>query len=159
MHSLQTKKGASPAGRRTSGFTLVEVIMAGVVLAFAVTTALVCIQIGIRDLDVARTGTAVSQALQNEMERLRLKDWASIAALPESETLNVGTAFSSDSVLKGRVTIVRSVTDVSGFTDMKEIAVTASWTSIDGTARSRVYRMRYAKKGLYDYYYSSNVAS
>lgn len=153
------KDGARRPAGRTSGFTLIEVIMAGVVMAFAVTTALVCIQIGMRDLDVARTGTAVSQVLQNEMERLRLKDWSSIAALPASEALDVGTAFSSDSVLKGRVTIVRTVGDVTGFTDMKEIVVTARWTSMDGTARSRVYRMRYAKKGLYDYYYSSNVAS
>ena len=159
MHSFRIKKDRSILGRRAAGFTLIEVLMAGVVLAFGITTALVCIQIGMRDLDVARTGTAVSQALQNEMERLRLKDWASIAALPASETLDVDAGFSSASVLKGRVTIVRSVSDVTGFADMKEIAVTARWTSIDGTARSRVYRMRYAKKGLYDYYYSSNVAS
>lgn len=151
-------EGACPC-RKASGFTLIEVIMAGVVMAFAMTTSLVCIQIGIRDLDVARTGTAVSQALQNEMERLRLQDWASIAALPESEALDVGATFSSDSILGGKVNIVRSVTDVTGFTEMREITVTARWTSIDGTARSRVYRMRYAKKGLYDYYYSSNVAS
>ncbi len=133
--------------------------MAAVVLAFAVSTSLICIQIGMRDLDVARTGTAVAQALQNEMERLRLKDWAAISALPASQTLDVSSTFSSDSMLNGKVSIVRDVGNVPGFSDMKEIVVTARWSSIDGKPHTRAYRMRYAKNGLYDYYYSSNVES
>jgi prepilin-type N-terminal cleavage/methylation domain-containing protein len=146
-------------GLAKQGYTLIEVMMAAVVLALGLVSALICIQIGVRDLDVARTGTAVSQALQNEMERLRLEDWTEISALPATESLNLGLTFSSISVLNRKVTFVREVKDVTGFADMKEIAVTARWTSIDGRPHSRTYRMRYAKNGLYDYYYSSNLGA
>lgn len=138
-------------------FTLVEVVMAAAVLAFALTTSIICIQIGLRDLDVARTGTAVSQALQNEMERLRLKDWVSLSTMPTTAELDLGDTFSSDSVLEERITLTRKVSDVPGFSEMKEIVLTARWTSMDGRAQVRVYRMRYAKNGLHDYYYTSNV--
>lgn len=127
------------------------------VLALALTSSIVCIQVGLRDLDLARTSTAVSQALQNEMERLRLEDWEGIAALPASETLDLRTTFSSVSALNDKIEFIRTVADVPGFAEMKEITVTARWTSFDGQPHTRAYRMRYAKSGLFDYYYKSNV--
>lgn len=131
--------------------------MAAAVLALALTTSIVCIQIGLRDLEMARTSTAVSQALQNEMERLRLEDWDGIVALPSSEALNLDATFSSNSVVNGKIEFTRTVADVPGFADMKEIVVSAEWTSMDGQPHVRSYRMRYGKSGLFDYYYKSNV--
>lgn len=132
--------------------------MAAAVLAFGIIASIICIQIGVRDLDVARTSTAVSQAMQNEMERLRMEDWATISTLPAEETLDLAATFSADSQLNNRVVITREISDVAGFADMKEIVVRASWTSpVDGRPRERTYRMRYTKNGIHDYYYSSSV--
>jgi len=147
--------GRGDKGR--SGFTLIEVALAATVLAFGLTMSIICIQIGLRDLDVARTSTAVSQVLQNEMERLRLEDWDGIAAMPPSGPLDLDATFLANSAMKGKIEFTRTVADVTGFADMKEIVLTANWRSIDGQVHSRSYRMRYGKGGLFDYYYKSNV--
>lgn len=132
--------------------------MAAGVLAFGLITSIICIQISARDLDLARTATAVSQVMQNEMERLRMEDWDGIVALPAEDRIDVGATFSDESVLDNRVIITREISDVPDFTNMKEIVIRANWTSsVDGRAHERTYRMRYTKNGLHDYYYSSSA--
>ncbi|MFH1497593.1 MAG: hypothetical protein ABII82_07180 [Verrucomicrobiota bacterium] len=140
------------------GLTLIEVMLSAGLLAFGLIAAIVCIQISTRDLDVARTATAVAQVMQNELERLRMEDWDGISALPAQEVIDLGVTFAADSVLGGRVVVTREVADVADFADMKEIVIRANWTSaVDGRPYERTYRMRYTKNGLHDYYYSSSV--
>lgn len=164
MHFVPSKvscagvRGGRGSSRSRRGFTLVEVVMASVVLAFGLVTSIICIQIGVRDMDVARTGTAVAQAMQNEMERLRLEDWEGISNLPAEQALDLAGTFSADSAIRDRVTVVRRVSDVPGFAQMKEVVLSARWTSIDGRSHQRTFRMRYAKNGLHDYYYRSTHA-
>lgn len=142
------------AGRRA--FTLIEVMAAVAVMALSLGASIIAIQMGMRNLELARVSTAASQVLQNEAERLRLLNWAAITALPATEDLTVPTAFDHESLFKGRVDFTRSVTDVTGFSNMKEIVLRASWTAINGQAHERVFRMRYSKGGLHDYYYGSS---
>jgi prepilin-type N-terminal cleavage/methylation domain-containing protein len=146
----------APAGRRLrKGFSLIEVIMATVVMTFGLGTAIVGLQIGMRDLDLARATTAVSQALQNEAERLRMMKWSDIEALSSTETISQASTFSAEPILKGRLTMSRIISDVSGQANMKEIVLKAVWKGMDGKSHTRIYRMRYGKGGLHDYYYSS----
>lgn len=150
-------RGNSP--RRRSGprgaFTLLEVIIATGVLTLGLGTGIIGLQLGMRDLDTARTSTAVSQVMQNEAERLRMLNWTQISALPVSANVDLASTFSGDSALSGRMTLTRTVSDVTGFSNMKEIVLQANWTGVDGKSHTRVYRMRYARGGLHDYYYSS----
>ena len=132
--------------------------MATFVLTLGITTAIYVIQIGLRNLDTARTTTAVAQAMQSEMERLRLQNWTEISALPTSAEIDLSASFSSASIEADRVTVIRTVADVSGFgspSTVRQISLTASWTSIDNVERTRKLVMRYARNGLFDYYYSS----
>lgn len=126
------------------------------VMALSLGTAIIAIQIGLRNLETARTSTAASQVLQNEAERLRLLNWVGVSALPASDTISVPAGFSHESLQNGRVAFTRTVSDVSGFTNMKEIVLRARWTSVNGQAHERIFRMRYAKGGLHDYYYGSS---
>lgn len=130
-----------------------EVVAGTCVLALALASSILVLQIGFRDVDVARTSTAVSQAVQSEVERLRAMNWEGILALAESETVDVTESHSTEAIAGGRLVITRTVADVPDFENMKEIRITGAWTSINGTRHTRNFIMRYGKGGLYDYYY------
>lgn len=144
--------------RRDRAFSLIEVMVAAAVLALAITSSIVVIQFCWGQLDRVRTATAASQTMQNEIERLRLLSWADLTALPATAQVDVAAGFSSASIAAGRVTITRNIANITGYDSpvtMKSITLTALWTSLDRQVHTRVHLMRYAKNGLYDYYYSS----
>lgn len=130
-------------------------MMATTVLAMGLSSAVIVLQGGFRNLDTARISTAASQMIQSEMERIRLLNWESVCALPASAELDLSAIHSTETINGDRVTLVRTVEDVTGFGgEIKEITVTASWISIDGHPNERIFRMRYARNGLFDYYYN-----
>lgn len=135
--------------------TLVEIVLSTFVLAFVITASIVCLITASRELELARSSAIATQAMQSEAERLRLMNWDSISALPASEAVDLTAAITSDSLLFGRLSINRAVADVSGFENMKEIRLTATWTSSDKRTHTRRLMMRYSKGGLHDYYYGS----
>ncbi len=145
-----------PVVRSARGFTLIEVIAATAVMALALGASVVGIQIGSNNLDAARTSTAVAQALQSEAERVRMLNWEALTALPAEARVDLTGAVPSDAIASGRVAVTRTISDVTGFANMKEIRLRAAWTSLNGQARERVFRLRYAKGGLHDYYYSAS---
>ena len=124
-------------------------------MAFALATAVIALQSGFKTLDVARGTTLASQIAQSEIERLRLMSWSEISALPASGSVDLTTIFTTDPALAARFTVIRTVTDASGTSgDMKEISLDISWKSYDGRTHTRTFRTRYARNGLYDYYYT-----
>lgn len=144
--------------RTADGFSLIEVVMATMVLALAILGCVAALQFAARELDGARMGSAAAQAMQNEVERIRLLSWTGIAALPASEAVALSTDLTAQTAVRNRMSLQRDVADVADTgspAKMKEIVLTARWRAIDGTSHERVFRMRYAKNGLYDYYYSS----
>ena len=154
-----SKRVPPPAGsdkkRRRRAFTILEVTVATFVMAFGLSTATLTMMGGFKTLDVARNITLASQILQSEMERLRLMDWADIAALGASEEVDLTTVFTSDAALADRFTLTRTVSDVAGKVgEMKEILLQVTWTTMDGRSLTRQFRTFYAKDGLYDYYYT-----
>ena len=161
IHKLSSELARWPAARGRAGragvaaFTLIEVIAATAVMSLSLGSAIVAIQIGINNLDAARTSTAVAQVLQAEAERLRMLNWTSLAALPAEEPVQLTAATPSEAITSGRVAVTRTISDVSGFSNMKEIRLRATWRSLNGQARERVFQLRYAKGGLHDYYYST----
>jgi hypothetical protein len=124
-------------------------------MAFGIATSIVAMQCGFRAIDVARGNTLASQIMQSEIERLRLKSWADINALPASEAVDVSAMFSANPAIAARFSITRTVTaDSSRPDDVKYITLGVSWRSADGLAHRRSFRTMYAKNGLYDYYYT-----
>lgn len=141
--------------RAFRAFTLIEVMAATAVMALSLGAAIIGIQIGINHLDVARTSTAVAQALQAEAERVRMLNWAGLSALPAEAQIDLSGVIPSEAIASGRVRVSRTISDVAGFANMKEVRLRAVWTSLDGASRERVFRLRYTKGGLHDYYYGS----
>lgn len=137
-----------------SGFSLIEVVIAAGVMALGLTSAAICLQIGLSNFDNARTSTTVTHILQDEAERIRLMNWSSIQNLPDKAELQVPSSFQS-AIGDKQIDVVRIVSDISGTTDLKQITLTGSWISVNGTEHSRIIHLRYAHGGLFDYYYGS----
>jgi type II secretory pathway pseudopilin PulG len=156
-----------PRGARrgsAAGFTIVEVMMAVIVMAFAITTSITTMQRGFSSLDTARNITIAGQIMQSEFEKMRLLPWTTIDAYAPSVTsqpydaahpeyFNLDTAFTSNAFIGNRFTVVRDVVLVR--TGLKKITLTISWKSYDGRTLSRKYFTYYGQNGLYDYFYNS----
>jgi len=133
---------------RPGAFTLVEVMVASVVLVLGIVTAITAMQRGLQAQDTARNLSLATQLMQTEMEQLRLKSWSQLDALqaagPASVTLDnaAGTA-------AARFTCTRMIADVR--TDLKEITLTAEWRGYDGRPHTARLITRYGKNGLNDY--------
>ena len=140
--------------------------MASFVMAFGIATSIVAMQVGFKNIDLARGTTLASQILQSEMERLRLMSWTTMSAMataagsPSGQATGTtvfdgATYFSSNPDLVGKYTITRSVTaDATRPSDVMYINIEVAWTGYDGRAHKRSFQSMYAKNGLYDYYYT-----
>jgi len=144
-----------PAPRKgASAFTIVEVMMAAMVMALAITTSITTMQRGFLSLDTARNITIAGQIMQSEFEKMRLVPWTTVDAYPAStDPLAVDSSFTSNSYIGTRFTMARTVRLVR--TGMKEITLTVTWRSYDGRSISRSYSSYYGQNGLYDYFYNS----
>lgn len=146
---------------RTCGFTILEVALAATILALGLSTSIIVMQAGFKAVDVARDNTLASQILQSEMERLRLMAWDnpattardSIKELLATETVSLGSMFTSNQALASRFQVVRTVTpDSARPNDIRYIKIEVTWHTLDGRPQTRSFRSMYAKNGLYDYY-------
>lgn len=147
-----------PRRRRRGGFTILEVMIAAIVMAFAITTAITVMQRAFLSLDTARNITIAGQIMQSEFEKIRLRDWSVISAYPMTSTeLPLDTAFTSSTFIGNRFKLHRSITNIGMGTGvgMREITMTCTWTNYDGRSLSRSYTCYYGENGLYDYFYNS----
>jgi len=144
--------------RSSSGFTIVEVMLATFVMFFGIVSSILVLQGGYKAIDTARNTTLAAQIMQSEMERIRLLSWNAVAALPSTETIDLNTIFpagTTTNLLAHRYTAVRTSAEVSGKVgEMKEIGLVVTWRGIDGLTHTRSTTTQYAKNGLYDYYYT-----
>lgn len=141
-----------PARPRRRGFTLVEVMVAAIVMVLGITTAITTLQRGLQALDGARHTTFASQVMQTELERLRLKSWAQLQALQDANDTTVSVAGMHG--LSASFQCTRTIRDLKP--DMKEITVVSAWRGYDGRPHSMRYVTRYGKTGLYDYFYTAH---
>lgn len=149
---VETTRGGTPPsgpgqGRRIRGFTLVEAMVAAVVLVLGIVTAITTLQRGFQSLDSARNLTTASQLMQSEMERLRLKNWSQIEELQGAGL----TKLSDDD---SRFVCTVAIKDLK--VDMKEIVLSADWRGYDGRPQTARLITRYGKSGLNDYFYTSH---
>jgi Tfp pilus assembly protein PilV len=144
------------------GFSLLEVMIAGTVLIFAITTSLTVMQRGFLSLDTARNLTIAGQILQCEMEKLRMRDWTAVSAYdfdpatpPDAVALDA--SFTSNASIGSRFKLYRDVANITTTTGlgMRQVTYTVTWNSYDGRPLSRSYTTYYGQNGLYDYFYNS----
>lgn len=137
-----------PTGRPRRAFTLVEVMVASVVLVLGIVTAITAMQRGLQAQDSSRNLSLATQLMQTEMEQLRLKSWVQLTELQAAGETQV-TLDSSAGSAASRFTCTRRITDLK--TDLKEITLTAEWRGYDGRAHTARLITRYGRNGLNDY--------
>jgi two-component system response regulator DevR len=142
-----------PARGRRGGFTLAEVMLAAVILAFGITTAITTLQRGLQAIDTARNYTYAAQLMQGELESLRLKNWTQLEQLQHAGPTTV-TPDPAASSGRTAFTCVRTVNPLKA--DMKEILLISTWRGYDGRAHTARLITRYGKSGLYDYFYTAH---
>ena len=142
-----------------AAFTIFEVMMGVIVMAFSISTSISVMQTGFRAVDSARNISLAAQIMQSEMEKIRLLDWTAINAYaPDpttttTATLTVDPVFSSNPVVGTRFTLTRTTSTPQA--NFKKITLNVAWTSLDGRPNTRSYTIYYGRYGLYDYYYNS----
>jgi Tfp pilus assembly protein PilV len=80
--------------RSIAGFTLVEVMMAAIILTVGFMGLIQAVTICSGMMDQARRETLAAQILNNEIEQLRLTNWSTISSLPTIQT-TICTAWNS----------------------------------------------------------------
>jgi Tfp pilus assembly protein PilV len=140
--------------RRTRAFTLVEVAMAVVVLALALTTSLAAMQRAFLQFDTARNLEIAANILQCEMEKQRLMNWTAVSNA--SYVPVIDGSFSRNPAIGGRFTLSRTIVTVANHSNqMLQITLTVRWRGYDGRQLTRSYTSYYTQGGLYDYLYGS----
>jgi Tfp pilus assembly protein PilV len=152
-----TRKASSP---RTGGFTLVEVMMAAVIMVLAIVGMIQVIVSGSEMLDISRKQTIAMQVIHGQMDNIRRSDWTQVTALATSVTVDVdggdqsgfvfGTALPT--ITKG-FRCTRTISDVR--TDLKQVTFTVTWTGNTGRSHTRSGSTYVGKNGLYVSYQRS----
>ncbi len=150
---------SKPRLRARRGFTIAEVMVASIVMAFAITTSITTMQRAFLALDTSRNLTFAGQIMVSEMERTRMLSWTEIAAFDLSPTvtaLTLDSTFTGSAQIGTRFSMTRTVTvpDASN-TNIRQITLTITWRGYDGRQHSRSYTTHYARYGIHDYLYNT----
>jgi prepilin-type N-terminal cleavage/methylation domain-containing protein len=135
--------------RSRSGVTLIEVLIAIVVIGVVVGSTITALRSGFSMIQLARDNTMASQIMQSEMENLRLMNWIQLGQLPEEGEFEVDTLL--DANIAARYERVRRVTEVRE--GMREVELVVQWQTVSGSRHTRTYRTLFSQEGLNDYYY------
>ncbi len=141
-----------PAGNSSragiAGNTLVELMMAVVILGIVFGSAFGVLGQGFNIIETSRDYTRVSQILQSEMESLRTKNWTELTALPASSNFTPDPDFVL--AFKDRYTCTRVFTTLK--VDQRTIVLTVTWRTRKGPVHERSYTTNYTKNGINDFY-------
>lgn len=121
--------------RKASGFTIVEVMMAAVILVVGFFGMIQAVTIGSEMLATARRQALASQIITHESEKLRLLAWGSLP-VAGTQSLTIDSQFSDAIAANGlsssAITLSRTVTDIDvnsdSAADIKEVKFTIQWT-------------------------------
>jgi Tfp pilus assembly protein PilV len=144
-----------PAIRRVQGFTLIEVMMAAVMLVVAFIGMIQAITIGSEMQATARRQTLAAQIINHEIEKLRYATWTTISALPVASTaITIDTQFTTAVAASGATfSLARTLTNPDPYTNIREVNFTVTWiVQPSGLTVSRTYTRTnsawYGKYGL-----------
>jgi prepilin-type N-terminal cleavage/methylation domain-containing protein len=145
-----------PAPKRNSGFTLIEVALASTILLVGFIGMIEALAIGSEMLDTARKQTIAAQIMQAEVEYLRLQSWSAIQGLNSRspDFLSNYPDFQQTS-LSGLASLAgtsfkfsRQMVNPDPHTNLRQVTMTVSWTSVTGKPHSRSSNIYIGRYGL-----------
>ena len=148
-----SSRALSAPGVATRAFTIVELAMAVLVLALALTTSITAMQSAFLQFDTARNLEVAANILQCEMEKERLSTWAVVSNA--GYVLAIDPSFARNPAITGRFTLSRSVATLASHSgQVLQITLTVTWRGYNGRSLSRNYTSYYTQGGLYAYLYN-----
>jgi Tfp pilus assembly protein PilV len=127
----------APAHRRTASFTVVEVMMATLILMVGFIGLIEAVTVASNAMDHARRQSLAAQILAHYTEELYLASWSTISNLSTSTTsLTIDSQFNAarqalgDDLTTGavvRFTLSRYATNPDPLTNFREINFTVTW--------------------------------
>ena len=148
---MTVKKRHASAG----GFTLVEVMMASLILVVGFIGLIEAVALASNTMDHARRQTLATQIINHEIEKLRFSSWTTISALPTASTaITIDSQFDQARLALGddgsgtavtRFTLARTVTTSDPVTNIREVNFTVTWVvktsrlNSDGTQLTFTY--------------------
>jgi hypothetical protein len=128
-----------PVTRRTASFTVVEVMMATLILMVGFIGLIEAVTVTSNTMDHARRQTLAVEIINHEIEKLYLASggWTAISALPTVSTaITIDSQFDQARLALGddksagavvRFSLVRTVTSPDPFTNIREVNFTVTW--------------------------------
>lgn len=121
---------------RVRGFTIVEVMMASVILVVGFMGMITAITIGSEMLATARRQTLAAEIITTEINKLRLSSWANTPAAGGPTTLAISSHFTpainSCGLATSAISLQRTITDLDvdadGAVDFKDVTFVVNWT-------------------------------
>lgn len=150
MRGLQENKVSS--GKE--GFTLVEVMIAMVLMAMVFTAAFGSYFLGMRMIQDSREEVRAAQIIQSELERLRTKNWAQLTKMYINEPVEFfepqGTFVKQYAKDYTAYRIIQKHPDGK---PMYWVVVVVRWTNSRGVLVYQLFNTVFTQDGLNDYYY------
>jgi Tfp pilus assembly protein PilV len=141
-----------PGAIAARAFTIVEVAMAVIILALALTTSLTAMQRAFLQFDTARNLEIAANMLQCEMEKERLFTWAQASNASYAPVID--PSFARNPAIGGRFTLSRTLATLASHSgQVVQITLTVSWRGYNGRSLARSYTSYYTQGGLYVYLY------
>jgi prepilin-type N-terminal cleavage/methylation domain-containing protein len=143
----------SPAARK--GLTLVEVLMAMLVVLVAIVALVQAIILGSEMLDLSRKQTIATQMIRTHIEQTRMMDWTAFDLLAVDQDVDVTAttvyavgsampAVAKDFTIRRRIELVPGKTNPN----LKKVTFTVTWHGYRGRAYTRSGSTYCTKNGL-----------
>jgi len=123
------------------GFTIVEAIMAAIILVVGFLGMIQAITIGSEMQATARRETLAAQIINHEFEKLRFKDWSYISGLTTtSTTVTIDSQFTAAVAASGATFTLTRTLSADPYATIREVNFTVTWTvRPSGISTSRTY--------------------
>lgn len=154
--------------------TLIEVMLAALVMVLVFISSVTALQSGFRTLDDARMSTLAAQIAQSKIENLRLLNWTKIQAM---QTANAGGVVNLLSPTNEITTILAGTVNTANLNrfkffqlaildspdpdnpgttraSIKTLRITLRWEGLRRESHERIFETEYAENGMFDYDYT-----
>ena len=146
------------AADRNQAFTLIEVMLAVVIVGVEFVSLYVAISQGFAVVQSARENLRATQIMQEQVEIVRVLDWAKITNTPSPWNFNAnfypagGT--NQGLTYSGKIAVTDAPVPAAYTADMRLVVVSLTWTNGTTTrvSRNRELRTLVSRYGLHNYY-------
>ncbi len=147
-----------PAAVRHQAFTLMEVMLAVVIVGVEFVSLYVAISQGFAVVQSARENLRATQIMQEQVEIVRVLDWNKVTTTPSPWSFNASFYPASGTnpgvTYLGKITVTNAPVPSAYSDDMRMVIVSLSWTNGANSRlmRNRELRTLVSRYGLHNYY-------